>query len=113
MQDADNNNDNESDNEDRSTGSSPHSPGETNPARVGRPTPEHIHGSMTSAWKLNRGLQMCFIFDALSPARRFKRGMLYTEEGTFPDYNEGEAGYVTETDVDYPGLMQYAVYEYM
>ena len=32
---------------------------------------------------------------------------------TFPDYNEGEAGYVTETDVDYPGLMQYAVYEYM
>ena len=109
--DNDTGNDN-GDDGDHPTGLSPHLPQETNPARVSRPTPALIHESMANSWQLNRGLQMCFIFDAVSPARWFKRGVLFTEEGTFPDYNEGEAGYATETDVDDPGLMQYAVYKY-
>lgn len=112
----DDNSDDEDDNDDdgdHPTGSTSHPPSqETIPARVRRPTPTLIHGNLTSAWQLNKELEMCFIFDAVLPARRFKRGMPYTDDGDFPDYNEGEAGNVTEMDSGPPGLMPYAVYTY-
>jgi hypothetical protein len=78
------------------------SPGETNPAKVNRPVTTAIHGNLKNAWRINKALPMCFIFDYISPAHRFKRGMPFDEEAVFP---EGNSGDVTETDADPPGLM--------
>ena len=51
---------------------------------------------------------MCYIFDAVSPARQFKRGLPFAESATFPDYADGSPGDITETDMkDDPGLMPY------
>ena len=87
-------------------------PGETDPTRVNRPISTAIHNNLKDAWMINKALPMCFIFDSVSPARRFKRGMLYTDDGDFPDYNEEDVGDVTETDTDLPGLMPYMPDEY-
>ena len=82
------------------------SPDEVDSARVGQPTSTSIHQNLQSAWRVNRRLPMCFIFDSISPARRFKRGMLHSEEADFPIYSDSEAGNVTETDAT-PALMPY------
>jgi hypothetical protein len=50
---------------------------------------------------------MCLLFDVVSPARRFKRGMVYDDDATFPEYDEGNPGDITETDGDPPGWMPY------
>jgi len=55
---------------------------------------------------------MCFIFDTISPARQFKRGMPFDEDGEFPEYAEEESGNVTETD-DNLGLMPYMPETYL
>ena len=84
-------------------------PGETDSAKVSQPIHGLVHGSLKMAWAVNKSLPMCFIFDAISPARRFKRGMLYTnsDEVRFPKYNASESGYVMETDCNSPGYMPY------
>ena len=82
------------------------SPGETDSAKVGQPISASIHPNLQSAWRVNRNLPMCFLFDSISPARRFKRGMLFSDEADFPIYSHSEAGDVTETDA-IPALMQY------
>ena len=62
-------------------------PGETDSAKISQPIYRLVHGSLKEAWTVNNTLPMCFIFDAISPARRFKRGMRYTDSDKvdFPD----------------------------
>jgi len=75
----------------------------TDPAKVRRPVISLIAPALADAWRINRKHDMCFILDAVSPARRFKRGMIYDDEATFPD--DTRDGYITETDCPAPGWM--------
>ena len=89
------------------------SPGDTNPSTIKQPISGIIHENLKTAWKINNTLPMCFIFDVVSPARRFKRGMAYDDEVEFPEYDEEkESGNVTETDEGPNGLMPYVHDEY-
>ena len=87
------------------------SPSETDPVKINQPLSTVVHQSLTSAWQITRDLPMCFVFDSVSPARKFKRDMLFDEEADFPQFDDGQSGDVTETDVP-PGLMPYAPDEY-
>ena len=109
----------QSDNEDDPQSQSPETDGEGSPppqesdqAEIRRPSLKLIHPSLRSAWAINKRLPICFIFDAVSPARRFKRGTLFDEDADFPEYDEGESGNVTETDIPPPGLMPYNIADY-
>lgn len=84
-------------------------PGETDSAKVSQPIHGLVHGSLKVAWAINKSLPMCVIFDAISPVRRFKYGMLYTDsdEVGFPEYDASESGNVTEIDGPPPGWMPY------
>lgn len=70
---------------------------------------------MEHAWEVNNLNQMCFIFDYISPCRRFKRGLLYNHalEEPFAEYeqNRWEDPNVTETD-EAPGLQPYYPEDY-
>ena len=84
------------------------SPDETKPAKIRQPISGLIHPTLKSSWAINNAVDMCFIFDAVSPARQFKRGVEFNERGKFPEYNDRAPGDVTETDmVGPPGLMPY------
>ena len=61
-----------------------------------------VHPALEAAWAINRNLEMCFIFDAVSPARLFKHGMVYDEEAHFPEFAKGNW---TEIDGPSPGWM--------
>jgi hypothetical protein len=87
-------------------------PGETDPAKVNRPISTIVHENLKSAWAINKALPMCFIFDTISPARQFKRGTPFDEQGQFPEYSEGELNNVTETDGDPIPWMPYVLKEY-
>ena len=88
------------------------SPEEVDPTNVELPIRAVVHRSMGSAWRVNKTLPMCFIFDSISPARRFKRGMPFSdsEKVALPILSDKEvgSGNVTETDGPDPGLMPYA-----
>ncbi len=93
--------------------------GETNPARVNQPISALVHNDLKNAWRINKALPMCFIFDAVSPACQFKRGMPFTDDDAYPRYPTKEdsdgADDITETDGDPPGWMPYKprVYTYV
>jgi len=75
----------------------------TDPARVKWPVLSLLSPALVTTWKVNEKHTMCLIFDAVSPARRFKRGMVYDEEVDFPmDTLDGN---ITETDGPDPGWM--------
>lgn len=83
-------------------------PDETNPTAITQPISTLVHEALKNSWAINTTVNMCFIFDAVSPARQFKRGEPFDESGTFPDYDDGSPGDVTETDMAAaPGLMPY------
>ena len=84
------------------------SPEEVKPANVNGPIRALIHRNLANAWSINKKLQMCYIFDSVSPARHFKRGMPFSAKADFPILEGDELGNVTDTDVDPPGLMPYA-----
>jgi len=68
----------------------------TDPVMVKQPVIDLIDPALSAAWKVNRKHDMCFIFNPISPARRFKRGMVYDEAANFPvDTCDGD---ITETD---------------
>ena len=94
--------------------SSDPAPGQTDSAKIGQPIHRLVHKSLRAAWTINSSLPMCFIFDAVSPARRFKRGMPYSDSdaAVFPEYNASESGNVTETDGPEPGFMPYVYKQY-
>ena len=73
------------------------------PVKVKQPIANLVSSALATAWQVNRNHRMCFIFDAVSPACRFKRGMLYNEVSDFPkDTLDGD---ITETDGPDPGWM--------
>ena len=75
----------------------------TDPAKVKQPILHLIDPALVAAWDINTDHEMCFIFDAISPARRFKRGMVFNEDADFPqDTCDGD---ITETDGPDPGWM--------
>lgn len=57
-----------------------------------------VNGALVRAFKINKKLPMSFIFDHVSPARRFKRGMPFDEAGSFPDCTREEMADATDTD---------------
>ena len=72
----------------------------TDSTKIKRPILGLISPVLARAWRVNQEQKMCFIFDLRSPARRFKRGMVYNEDANFPqDSCDGD---ITETDG--PGL---------
>jgi hypothetical protein len=73
------------------------------PAEVKRPVIKLVSPALAAAWRVNRKQEMCFIFDAVSPARRFKRGMVFDEKADFP--KDTRDGNITETDGPGPGWM--------
>lgn len=84
------------------------------PVDISEPVTALVHKNLRNAWQINKNLPICFIFDSISPARRFKRGMPHNENIDFPVYNDKESGNVTETDdVACPGWMQYMQDDYL
>jgi hypothetical protein len=70
----------------------------TDPTKVEGPVDDAVHESLKNAWGISKDLNMWFIFDALSPARRFKRGVEDTGGVDFADYGQPPYGDMTETD---------------
>lgn len=56
---------------------------------------------------ISKDLAMWFIFDAVSPARRFKRGVLASPDNDFANYGRKPYTDRTETDGPPPGWEQY------
>lgn len=54
---------------------------------------------------INNSNPMCFIFDVVSPAMKFKCDMDYDADEDFPE--AGDSGEVTETDDEDVQLMPY------
>ncbi|KAF9641961.1 hypothetical protein BDM02DRAFT_3194173 [Thelephora ganbajun] len=81
--------------------------GTVDPNAVTGPVGRHVHENLSDGWKINKELPMWFIFDAFSPARQFKRGTPYTDDGEFADYGPESLGDLTETDGEPPGWMPY------
>lgn len=79
----------------------------TDPEKVTEPVLDLVHRNLKNAWRINKNHSMCFIFDAVNPARQFKRGMLYNERSDFPDYGPEPWDDLTETDTKAPGWMPY------
>jgi hypothetical protein len=65
---------------------------EVDPTRVDQPVSAAVHPNLQKAWAINKTLPMCFIFDHVSPARRFKRGMLFSDDIEYPAYNQNTGG---------------------
>jgi hypothetical protein len=88
--------------------------GETAPTKIKQPISALVHHSLTNAWEVNPDMKMCFIFDAVSPARQFKRGTKFSDSKQFPDYDDTRPGDVTETEGK-SSLMPYMprTYEYV
>ena len=85
---------------------------EAEPGKITQPISTIVHETLQNAWAINKNAHLAYLFDVVSPVRQFKRGMPFTEEGEFPEYSEGTAGDVTETDDDPPGWMPYMPREY-
>lgn len=81
-------------------------PNETTPANIEQPITGLIHPTLLNSWTINKSVDLCFIFDIVSPARQFKRGVVYNEDDDYPEYDDGAPGDITETDGD-PPLMPY------
>jgi hypothetical protein len=81
-------------------------PDETTPANIEQPITGLIHPALLNSWTINKSVDLCFIFDTVSPARQFKRGVIYNDDDDYPEYDDGAPGDVTETDGD-PPLMPY------
>ena len=93
----------DSDNSDDGNQEADNDGGLTDPAKVKRPVTSLISPILATSWRVYQKHDMCFIFDSTSPARRFKRGMIFNEEAEFPeDTHDGD---VTETDGPSPGWM--------
>ena len=88
-------------------------PNEISPSRICQPISTAVHCNLANAWRINRALPMCFIFDSVHPGRMFKRDMLFDEKRMFPVLSQKELENFTETDQDPPnGLMPYTPKKY-
>jgi hypothetical protein len=85
----------------------------TDPEQVVEPVKRVMHEHLTGAWKIFPSEEMCFLFDAVTPARQFKCGTLYHDDVDFTDFGPEPWDDLTETDIASPGWMPYkpAVYK--
>ena len=79
----------------------------TDPRKVDRPVDANVHPALTGAWQVNNLCSMAYIFDAVNPAMKFKRGTRFDPDKRFPKYRPEDSGDATETDAPSPGLMPY------
>jgi hypothetical protein len=77
-------------------------PEETDPAKVNGPVSTAVHQALRNAWVINKAHPMCFIFDSVSPARRFKWGFRWDEEREFPEEDPQHPSDATESDSGKP-----------
>lgn len=85
----------------------------TDPAMVDRAVESLVCASMANAWMVHASHPMAFIFDAINPARTFKRGMPFNNSLDFPDYRSNQRKTLTYIDAAPPGLMQFRPKAYM
>ena len=58
----------------------------TDPTVVEEPVLDLVHPKLANAWKIYPRHQMCYIFEAVTPGRQWKRGTVYMEEEPFALY---------------------------
>lgn len=61
---------------------------------------ELVHEHLVNAWKIYPGHQMCYIFDAVTPGRQWKRGTVYSSADPWAEYGPPPWPDLTETDED-------------
>ena len=83
----------------------------TDPVLVKHPYIELVHENLSRAWLINRYNSMPFIFDAVSPARIFLPGRLWSEGEPFVPYTKQWIGKSSEEDPD-GTLMQFEAKPY-
>ena len=88
-------------------------PTETAPDMIKQPLSQFINSALASSWTVNPFMPMCFIFDAISPTRQFKRGTKDRNSQPFPYYDEDHLSDVTETDGTPTPWVQYMPRKYM
>ena len=61
---------------------------------------------MAGTWSITQKFQMCILFDAVNPLRKYKLGTKFNEEDDdpFPVYNPRKVAEATESD--YEGMLQ-------
>ena len=70
----------------------------TEETQVIHPVMSLVHSDLGKAFRINKNLPMCFIFDHISPARLFKRGSLYNARRPFAQWTADELAEATDTD---------------
>jgi hypothetical protein len=70
----------------------------TDPTAVEEPVLDLVHPKLVDAWKVHPRHQMCYIFEAITPGRQWKRGTVYTEEDPFAEYGPAPWPDLTETN---------------
>ena len=86
--------------------------GTTNHRIVTHAVESLVHPALRGAWAINNHLPMAYIFDAVCPARRWKKGMPYDDEADYPDYDSDHPKELTYTNGPPPGLMPFNVKSY-
>jgi hypothetical protein len=72
----------------------------TDRSRVKGPVAEYVAPTMAATWSITQRFQMCILFDAVNPLRKYKVGTKFNEEDDdpFPVYNPRKVTKVTESD---------------
>lgn len=78
----------------------PNNAHQTNPKVVTKPVAKFVHPKLKKGWKIHSLHQMCYIFDAVTPGRQWKRGTVYTEAEPWATYGDDPWADLTETDPD-------------
>lgn len=70
----------------------------TDPTIAVEPAEGFIHKSLVNGWKIYPQHQMCYIFDAVTPGRQWKRGTKYTDASPWAEYGPAPWPDLTESD---------------
>ena len=79
-------------------GSDEVNPLQTDSREVTGPVIEAINANLQNAYKIHKAHQMCYIFDFVTPARQWKTGTEYTEDGPDADYGPQPWPHLTEVE---------------
>lgn len=82
----------------------------TDPGSVTRPVTNLVDPALATAWSVNKKHKMAFIFDAINPARQFKRDQLYDDDAddddAFAKYDPSPESDSDVTECDSDGDLQ-------
>ena len=78
----------------------------TDRSQVNKPVAEYIAPKMAGTWSITQKFQMCILFDAVNPLRKYKLGTKFNKEDDdpFPVCNPRKVAEATE--LDYEGTLQ-------